>query len=264
MARTLTVGLLLWPLLCIRVDSRALAQDNKIMAEIDNAQNTLTEIIHVIDTAQSRQAMASRNHVALTVKVVTEPAWTSLFDGTTMGGWKRTDFFGGGKVHIDPTFRGGPAAIIVDAGSALSGITWTNNVPSTNFEIMLEAMKIEGQDFMCGLTFPVGDSHASLILGGWGGSLVGISSIDDRDASENITERQMPFPKDHWFRILLRVTPEKLVAWLDEKKIVDVSIKGKKISLRHGEIFKSTPLGLATYQTTAAYREIKLRAFTAN
>jgi hypothetical protein len=148
----------------------------------------------------------------------------------------------------------------VKFGSGLSGLNWTGDVPKTNYEIALETMKIDGFDFMCGLTFPVGDSHASLILGGWGGGVVGISSIDNMDASENETTKYVSFPKDRWFKVRLRVTPAKLEAWLDDKKVVDVVIAGRKISLRPGEIIKSVPLGLASYQTSAAYRDIKVRS----
>ena len=93
--------------------------------------------------------------------------------------------------------------------------------------------------------------------------MVGISSIDGLDASENETTMTQQFPKDRWFAIRMRVTPEKLEAWLDEKKVVDESISGKKIGLRFGEISKSVPIGLATYRTTAAYRGIKLRLLDA-
>ena len=148
---------------------------------------------------------------------------------------------------------------MVDAGDSLSGITWTGAPPKTNYEISLQAMKVEGSDFLCGLTFPVGDSYASLILGGWGGSIVGISSLDGMDASENETSRSMPFSKDRWYTVRMRVTPDKLETWIDDKKVIDQTITGRKIGLRFGEISKSVPLGLATYQTRAAYRAITLR-----
>jgi hypothetical protein len=47
-----------------------------------------------------------------------------------------------------------------------------------NYEIKLEAKKVTGNDFFCGMTFPVGDSFCSFIVGGWGGPVVGLSSID--------------------------------------------------------------------------------------
>lgn len=185
--------------------------------------------------------------------------WKPLFDGKSLAGWKRTEFAGGGEVRVEPAFRGGPPAVVVDKGTLLSGFNWTGKVPRTSYEIALEAMKLDGSDFMLGLTFPVGESHASLILGGWGGRVVGISSIDEMDASENATTRAMAFDKDRWYRVRLRVTPEKIQAWLDDQPIVDQEIAGHRISLRPGEIVLSVPLGIATYQTSAAYRNIRLR-----
>jgi hypothetical protein len=98
-----------------------------------------------------------------------------------------------------------------------------------------------------------------LILGGWGGGVVGLSSIDGMDASENETTRSLYFPTEHWFHVLLRVTPAKIEAWLDDKKIIDAPIAGRKVSLRPGSIYLSEPLGVATYATTGAAKNIQLR-----
>jgi hypothetical protein len=184
--------------------------------------------------------------------------WKSLFDGKSLAGWKVTNFAGAGDVRVERSFRGS-SAIVVEAGATLSGFNWTGDAPRSNYEIALEAMKIDGTDFMCGLTFPVADSHATLILGGWGGGIVGISSIDGADASENATTRVMTFARDRWYRVRVRVSPERIEAWLDDKPIVDQEITGKKISLRHGDIKLSVPIGITTYQTSAAFRVIRLR-----
>jgi hypothetical protein len=132
-----------------------------------------------------------------------------------------------------------------------------------NYEIELEAMKVEGGDFFCGLTFPVGESFASLIVGGWGGGVVGISSLDGLDASENETMKSLYFEPKRWFRIGLRVTPNRLVAMIDGATVIDVDTTGKKVHLRVGEIDLSKPLGVATYQTTAALRNIRVRELKA-
>ena len=71
-------------------------------------------------------------------------------------------------------------------------------------------MRVEGSDFFVGLTFPVRDSHASLIVGGWAGSVVGISSIDGRDASENETTEVMKFKNGQWYKFRLRVRADRL------------------------------------------------------
>ena len=89
--------------------------------------------------------------------------------------------------------------------------------------------------------------------------MVGLSSIDGQDASENENTKYMPFEKNRWYRIRLRVTPTRIQTWIDDAQIVDQSIEGRKISLRPGEIEYSVPLGLATWQTTGAFRKIRLR-----
>ncbi len=179
--------------------------------------------------------------------------WKSLFDGKTLAGWQTTDFAGHGMAHLES------GMVELDMGDTLTGINWTNDTPKVNYEVALDAMKVQGSDFFCGLTFPVKDSWCSLILGGWGGTAVGISSIDGQDASENETTQFIKFESGQWYRVRVRVTEKKIEAWLDQKKIVNLETEGKKISLRFGEIENSKPLGIATYQTTAALREIKMR-----
>ena len=77
---------------------------------------------------------------------------------------------------------------MLDFGSSMTGVTYQGkDLPRTDYEIRLEAQRIDGTDFFCGLTFPVHDAHLSLIVGGWGGSLVGLSSLDGKDASRNET-----------------------------------------------------------------------------
>lgn len=181
--------------------------------------------------------------------------WQPLFDGKSLGAWKSSDFGGAGEVEVKN------GELLIHMGALLSGITWTNEaaLPKTNYEISIEAKKVDGTDFFCGLTFPVGESHCSFIVGGWGGGVVGISSIDGLDASENDTTKYMSFDKDKWYRIRVRVTPAKLEAWIDDERVVDQSIEGRRISMRPGEIEIAKPLAISTYQTSSALRNLKLR-----
>lgn len=187
--------------------------------------------------------------------------WRALFDGKTLAGWMPSGFETGGAVKVVDPFRGGPGAIVIEAGTTLSGFTWTKGgeLPRENYEITLEAMKIAGDDFFCGLTFPVGKSACSLIVGGWGGMVIGLSSIDHIDASENETTQGREFKPGKWYRIRVRVAGDKIDAWIDDEHLIDVEIKGRTISLRPGEIQKSLPLGVASYMTSAAVRDIRLR-----
>ena len=176
----------------------------------------------------------------------------ALFDGKTLKGWGVTDFAGKGEVKVEN------GLLVLESGY-LTGIHWTNDVPKTNYELSLEARRMSGNDFFCGLTFPIAGTNVSLIVGGWGGGLVGISSIDGMDASENETTKFMSFEKERWYAVKVRVTPDKLEAWLDDKKIVDVRTADRRFSLRSGPIEQSVPLGLATYETKAQIRNFVLK-----
>jgi len=183
----------------------------------------------------------------------------SLFDGKSLTGWKDSGFAGAGETKLEPNFRGQGPVILIEAGQSLSGITFTNPVPKQNFEITLEALKVQGNDFFIGLTFPVGAAHATLVLGGWGGATTGISSIDGLDASENDTTKFLAYDKDKWFRIRMKVTPAKLETWIENDKVVDQELKDRRVSMRFGEIENSIPFGLATYQTTTVIRKVEIK-----
>ncbi len=185
----------------------------------------------------------------------------SLFNGTTLAGWKPSAFDSQTKVTVENPFRDGPGAIVLPKSSYMTGITWANaaELPRMNYEISLEAMRLEGNDFFCGLTFPVGDSAVTFVVGGWGGMVTGISCIDNSDASDNETTTGKEYKANQWYRIRVRVTPGKLDAWIDAQHVVEFETTGRKLDLRFGDIKHSLPLGLATYETGAAFRDIRLR-----
>lgn len=180
-------------------------------------------------------------------------AWIPLFDGKAMGQWKLTNFSGQGLVEIKD------GALVLDMGDDLTGVNFTGETPRMNYEVSLEAQRQEGSDFFCGFTFPVGKEAATMVVGGWGGGLVGVSSIDGNDASENETTQVMKFDKGRWYRIRVKVTPELLETWIDDEQMAKVELPGKKVAMRPGEIELSAPFGLATFRTRGAFRDIKLR-----
>jgi hypothetical protein len=187
-----------------------------------------------------------------------ESAGRSLFDGKALDPWQPVEFGGSGEPGVED------GCIILPTGERLTGVTWHGGeLPRTNYEISLEAQRVDGTDFFCGLTFPVADSYASLIIGGWGGSLCGISSLNGDDAMHNATRSYQTFNNGQWYRIRLRVTPTKLETWLDDKKIIDVVIAGKKVALRQ-DIDESKPLGLTSFASTAAIRDIRLKTLGGN
>ena len=178
----------------------------------------------------------------------------SLFNGKDLTDWKKTEFGGEGEVKVEK------GSIHLDYGNPMTGITWAgkDKIPTLNYEIELEAMKVDGNDFFVGLTFPYKDSHLTLILGGWGGFVSGISSFDHFDASENDTSFTVKFAKNKWYKVAVRVKEDHIVAILDGKKVVDTRIDGRKVHTRP-EVDLSKPLGICSFETRAAYKNIRLK-----
>jgi hypothetical protein len=194
-------------------------------------------------------AAASRSQTAKPA----DPAWQPLFDGKTLSNWQPTRFGAEAAVKVED------GRIVLEAGRNMTGITWTGaKLPTTNYEISLQAMRVEGSDFFAGVTFPVEDSFCSLILGGWGGSVVGLSSINGQDASENDTSQSVEFQNGRWYTARIRVTPAKIEAWLDDRQIISQDLKDNKIDIRL-EMELSKPLGVASWKTKSALRDIRLR-----
>jgi hypothetical protein len=54
------------------------------------------------------------------------------------------------------------------------------------------------------------------------------------------------------------VVPNRIQAWIDEDKVVDVDTTGKRISIR-SEVEESVPFGIATWSTTGALKNIQIR-----
>ncbi|MCE9630781.1 MAG: DUF1080 domain-containing protein [Planctomycetia bacterium] len=189
--------------------------------------------------------------------IAAEPRWQSLFDGRTLGEWKQTPFGAEGEPLV------ADGVIRIPMGGDLSGITWAGDFPRRDYEIALEARRVEGNDFFCGLTFPVGDDSCSLILGGWGGAITGLSSIDGRDAGDNETTDARVFEKGRWYAVKVRVTEERIECFLDGESIIDQATEGRRISVRD-EVIPSKPLGIATYATTAEVRGLRWRPVAAD
>ncbi len=180
-------------------------------------------------------------------------AWRPIFDGKSLEGWRESPFTNRGKVQVD----GG--AITLLPGSPMTGVTWTGKFPKTDYELRFEAQRVQGNDFFASLTFPVAGSFATWVTGGWGGDIVGMSSIDGRDASENETRSYFNFDNGRWYMFRIEVRPDRVRAWIDADLVFNVEIAGREISLRYGEIGLSAPLGFAAYATKGAIRKIEYR-----
>jgi hypothetical protein len=184
------------------------------------------------------------------------PAKRALFDGKTLDGWKKTDFSHPGEVKVED------GRIVLATGMPITGITATHkDLPTTNYELTYEAMRTSGEDFFAAATFPVGRSYITLVNGGWGGFVTGLSSLNGMDASENETTRSYRFENKTWYRFRVRVTDEAIRCSVDDKEIIAVEHREKHVGTRV-ETRSSEPLGFAAWKSGGALRNIAIRPLT--
>ncbi|KAA5546181.1 DUF1080 domain-containing protein [Roseiconus nitratireducens] len=187
--------------------------------------------------------------------------WRSLKDH-----WKPCEFGGDGEIKIKD------GTITLGYGSPLTGVVWSGPVgkpdatdqtdvkpvPRDNYELQWDCRRDKGFDFLCAFTFPVADEHVSLVLGGWGGGITGISSIDGRDASDNNTTMFQAFENERWYHARVRVETTKITVWIDDTLIFDHPREGHDFDIRF-EMDPCTPLGIANFESDSRIRNIQIR-----
>ena len=189
------------------------------------------------------------DQTAEVIEKIADPSY--IFDGVSLDGWEIVDFGLQGRVSVKN------GELILERGDGGTGITWEGDPPIMDYRISLDAKRISGYDFFCGLTFPVGDEYCSLIVGGWGGATVGLSCINGMDASGNETTTRMNFADNQWYHITLEVSGGKIKAMIDNQVVFDFTKGNHKLSIRP-EVYQNIPLGFATWHTTAALKNIRL------
>lgn len=183
--------------------------------------------------------------------------WKPLIDKATLKGWKVTNYGGEGEATVTDS------VLMIEQGVDLSGVTTTRkDLPTDHYEVEFEARRTQGNDFFIGFTFPVRDSSCTLICGGWGGGICGISSIDMMDASENETTSYSAFNNGQWYKVKLKVAGDQIEAWLDGKSLLEVDLDDRKVDTRF-EMDLSKPMGFASYQSTAEIRKARYRKLKA-
>ena len=223
-----------------------------LFEELYDLANDPQETVNLATSKAHKKQLESMRSKWNTLRV--EAGSRDLFKGQTLAHWEVTDFGGQGEPHFNKDGN-----LVIPVGETLTGVNLkVDDIPHVNYEVTLQGRRVEGGDFWCGLTVPVKDSHASLILGGWGGTVCGISSVDGFDASENDTATFNLFKQNQWYDVRLRVTDEYFGVWLDGKQIVDLDTKNRKLGLRF-ETEICTPLGLCTWQTGAEIRNLRIR-----
>lgn len=178
----------------------------------------------------------------------------SLFDRKSLTGWKvikENDFKNHGTVAVTND------VIHIGKGQPAAGIKVAGDFPRINYEVAFEARRTEGNDFFCGVTFPIHDNYCSFIVGGWGGGVVGLSNIDTMAAVENDTTRYLEVKDNQWYTIRLRVTEQRVIAWIDGEEFANIEVANHKFDI-WWEQEPVRPFGIASWNTSAEVRNIRL------
>lgn len=178
--------------------------------------------------------------------------WEVLFDGRDLSAWKA------GVFGEFPEFDLAEDGVVIPQGVPLAGLTYQGTPPTPPFEAVFDVTKEFGADFFFSVTFPVRGEHLTLVLGGWGGVVCGLSCLDGEDASGNDTRTLKNFPDGSRYRVTLAVTDERVRVGLDGEPLIDADLRGRELELRP-EVDPSVPFGVATFATQSILHGVSVR-----
>ncbi|HUT35547.1 MAG TPA: family 16 glycoside hydrolase [Planctomycetota bacterium] len=178
-----------------------------------------------------------------------KPEWVSLFDGKTLDGWRVAKEFPGrgkgGEVRVED------GAILLQRGPMYTGLSWTGELLTMDYELVFEAMRFASDEpCLCHVIYPFRDGHAALLLGGKGNML-------ELGAAPHPGAR-MDFEPRRWYSVLLRVTESKVQLWIDGKLAVEGETRRRAPDF-WWQWSPIKPLGFFTNLMTASVRNIRLR-----
>lgn len=148
-------------------------------------------------------------------------------------------------------------SVSLGRGRPGTGIRYCGPPPASAYRLTWDARRTDGNDFFCGLTFPAGGSYLTLILGGWGGGLIGLSNLDGMSAVDNESASWHDFENDRWYALQLDVGDQSVLVQLDGKSVVDVSIADRRLDI-WWEQEPMRPLGISSWNTAAQIRKLVL------
>jgi hypothetical protein len=110
--------------------------------------------------------------------------------------------------------------------------------------------------------FPSATLTSPWSTGGGAAGVTGLSSLDGMDASENETTRSFRYQDKTRYRFRVRVTDKMIRCLIDDKEIVAVDHRDRRVATRI-ETRRKQPRGFATWESTVALRHIEIRPLTA-
>ncbi|MDB2577216.1 DUF1080 domain-containing protein [Planctomycetota bacterium] len=202
-------------------------------------------------------ACAGPEPVREAAEVAPAPPWQELFDGRDLSSWKA------GVFGEFPEFDQVEDGVVIPQGVPLAGLTYQGEPPTPPFEAEFDVTKEFGADFFFSVTFPVRGEHLTLVLGGWGGVVCGLSCLDGEDASGNDTRTLRNFPDGTRYRVSLVVSDDRVRVDLDGERLIDADLRGRELELRP-EVDPSVPFGVAAFATQTVLHRVRVRQLGAD
>ena len=186
--------------------------------------------------------------------------WTLLFDGTSLKNWIDNKDGGDDVVSVKD------GAIVLGMGPTSTSIRYDVEnsefkIPRDSYELEFVSRRASGVDFFSALTFPIGENSVTFVNGGWGGTVAGISSIDNMDASENSSSCFYNFKTKQWYRFRVQVGKKVVRVWVNDEKIIDYAVEGHTLGTRF-EMSKCEPLGFASWVSEGQIKVARIRALS--
>ena len=226
------------------------------------AQNLLAALEqfqeHYANTGAHREAL--RELADLRARALSVAGgWVSLFDGKSLKGWRLATgqlYSGHGRAVASD------GQITLNRGNPMTGIVWSGEFPQTDFELAAEARALAGKG-VCGIVFPVGDTHSRLIVGGGLGDMVALIRVNGRPSTGNPSTRRFECERGHWYDIRIRVTGASVAAWVGGQQVVDLDPRRYRLGLADDSA-SVTPVALMTTRySTTAFRNVRFRRLKA-
>ena len=183
--------------------------------------------------------------------------WQSLFDGESLQGWQNTPFTGRGEFESrrEPSLSDREADDGSDMDRIISAVRTMRSAsrPLASQETTFSRAHVSCSGFVLHVGHRrLGRRHRRAVQHRWVGRV--------RQRNQNLLQlRKRPLV----CAFALQVTDDRIMAWIDEKPVINVAIAGRSIGLRHGEIKLSAPFGFASYGTDGALRKIEYRLLKA-
>jgi len=208
------------------------------------------------------EAVATAKAAVAAMKAAATEKWIPLFDGESTVGWSIPIYGGDGEVDVQE------GNLVIGRGEMMTGIRYEKEFPKINYEIRYEARRTQGYDFFAACTFPVKESFCTLVNGGWGGGLTGLSSIDGYDASDNSFSTHHDYRENAWYRFRIRVLDDKIQVWITdqdkegnwgkEESVIELETEDRRLSTRL-EMERYKPFAFCTWNAEGQLRKIEYR-----